>query len=108
MAGVGEEKRRKAFQLLELTRSLLKHARAGDWVALARGEQERQDLARSLFSTPVPPDAAPTVAECIRQVLALDTELLALISASREEAAKAMQEARQGRKAVEAYRRFSR
>lgn len=108
MDGVGEVKRRKAFELLELTSSLLESARAGDWVALARGEQERQELARNLFSTPVPADAAPTVAECIRQVLALDTELLALTSAARDEAARAMQDVRQGQKALDAYRRFSR
>lgn|SRR5690625_1996705 len=108
MDGAGEDKRKKAFQLLELTGTMLEQARAGDWVALARGEQERQELARNLFATPVPADAAPTVAECIRQVLALDTELLALTTTARDESARGMQDMRQGQKALDAYRRFSR
>lgn len=108
MDGTGEDKRRKAFLLLELTEAMLDHARAQDWGALARGELERQNLARDLFSTPVPADAATTVAECIRQVLALDTELLALTSSARDDAAQTMHDARQGQKALDAYRRFSR
>lgn len=107
MDDVSEDKRRKAFRLLELTGAMLESARAEDWIALARGERERQELARDLFATPVPPDAAVTVAECIRQVLDLDTELLALTSAAREEAARAMQDVRHGQKALDTYRRFS-
>lgn len=104
----GGEKRKKAFRLLELTQAMLEHARAQDWVALARHEYERQELARDLFATPVPQDAAATVAECIRQMLDLDTELLSLTSAARDEAAKAMQDVRHGQKALDTYRRFSR
>lgn len=108
MDGTGEDKRRKAFRLLELTQQMLGYAREQDWVALARCEHERQDLARELFATPVPQDAATTVAECVRQVLDLDTQLLAHTSAARDEAAKAMQDARHGQKALDTYRRFSR
>ncbi len=108
MDGTGEDKRRKAFLLLELTETMLNHARAKDWGALARGELERQNLARDLFSTPVPADAATTVAECIRQVLALDSELLALTSSARDAVAQTMHDARHGQKALDAYRRFSR
>jgi hypothetical protein len=108
MSSISEDKRKKAFRLLELTGSMLEFARAEDWVGLARGEQERQELARSLFASPVPQDAAATVAECIRQMLALDSELLSLTSAAREDAARSMQDVRQGQKAMDAYRRFSR
>lgn len=105
---MGEDKRKKAFRLLELTGAMLEAARAEDWIALARGEQERQELARDLFSTPVPREAAATVAECIRQMLALDSELLTLTTAARDQAAQAMQDVRQGQKALDAYKRFSR
>jgi hypothetical protein len=108
MESAGEIKRKKAFRLLELTQAMLAMARTGDWVGLARGEHERQELARDLFATPVPQDAAATVAECIRQMLDLDSELLVLTSAAREEAARAMQDVRTGQKALDTYRRFSR
>jgi len=108
MSSVSEDKRKKAFRLLELTGSMLEFARAEEWVALARAEQERQELARSLFASPVPADAATTVAECIRQMLALDSELLTLTTAARDDAARSVQDMRQGQKAMDAYRRFSR
>lgn len=102
------EREQLAHELLDLTRSLLELAKAGDWVLLAAKEEERQRIARDLFATPVPPEAAPTVADCVRQVLDIDQQLLALVEAGREEAAKAMQDVKAGHKAAAAYRRFSR
>jgi hypothetical protein len=103
-----EDRAALAHRLLALTREMLEFARGQDWAALAQGEIERQELSRRIFASPVPPEAAPTVAECIRQVLSLDQELIVLTEAGREAAARSLQEARTGQKAAAAYRRFSR
>ncbi len=103
-----QEREQLVRELLDLTRTMLDLARAGDWALLAAKEDERQRLARDLFATPVPPEAAPVVADCVRQVLSLDQELLQLTEAGREEAAKALKESQKGQQAAAAYRRFSR
>lgn len=97
-----------AQRLLTLTREMLELARRQDWAGLAQRELERQDVARELFASPVPREDASTVADCVRQVLDLDQELITLSEAGREDAARAMQEVRTGREAAKAYRRFSR
>ena len=98
----------RAERLLALTREMLRLAEAGDWVLLAERENERQNLSAELFATPVPREAAPVVADCIRRLLDLDQDLLTLVQAHREEAAQAVRDTRQGRAAADAYRRFSR
>lgn len=103
-----QDREQLARELLELTQSMLAHARAGEWADLAAKEDRRQRLARDLFATPVPAEAASVVADCVRQVLDLDQELIQLTEAGREEAAKAVKNAQKGQQAASAYRRFSR
>ena len=98
----------QAHRLLELTREMLELAKSKDWPALAVREAERQEVARELFASPVPQSAASAVAECVRDVLTIDQELIVLTEAGRDDAARAMQEVRTGQKARDAYRRFSR
>lgn len=97
-----------ARRLLELTREMLDLGKAGDWVLFAQREQERQSLSRAIFATPVPREAAPLVADCIRRVLDLDQELITLAEEQREKAARTMREVQRGRFAANTYRRFSR
>lgn len=80
----------------------------GDWVLFAQREEERQHFSRELFATPVPREAASVVAECVRRVLDLDQQLVALADAHRDEAANALKDVHKGRAAASAYRRFSR
>ncbi|KAB7627185.1 flagellar protein FliT [Alkalilimnicola sp. S0819] len=103
-----QDRERLARELLELTQSMLAHARAGEWADLALKETRRQALARDLFATPVPPEAAPVVADCVRDVLTLDQELIQLTEASREQAARAVTQAQKGQQAATVYKRFSR
>lgn len=97
-----------AHRLLALTREMLELARQKDWPALAVREAERQEVARELFASPVPRAAASAVADCVRQVLDIDQELIVLAESGREDAARAMQEVRTGQRARDTYRRFSR
>lgn len=99
---------RAAQRLLELTREMLDLGQSGDWVLFAQREEERQGLSRAIFATPVPREAAPMVAECIRRVLDLDQELITLAEAHRDKAARAMRDVQRGRQAADIYRRFSR
>ena len=98
----------QAKKLLALTEEMKGLATAGDWPVLAQREAERQEVARDLFATPVPREAAATVADCVRQVLDIDQDLLTLIEQKREQAAQALKDSRVGQKALDAYRRFSR
>lgn len=107
-APAASDHERAARRLLELTREMLDLGRDGDWVLFAQREEERQNLSRAIFATPVPREAAPAVAECIRRVLDLDQELITLAEAHRDKAARAMREVQRGRQAADAYRRFSR
>lgn len=103
-----QEREEAARRLLALTREMLDLARAGEWPLFAQREQLRQEISQELFATPVPREAAPVVADCVRRVLDLDQELITLAEAGREEAARALRETERGRKAADAYRRFSR
>lgn len=102
------EREANARHLLSLTREMLDLGRAGDWVSFVQREQERQRVAHELFATPVPREAAAVVADCIRRVLDVDHELIALAEAHRDEAAAALKDMRTGAQAANAYRRYSR
>lgn len=102
------ERERVAHRLLDLTREMLALGRASDWVRFARRAEERQHLSSELFATPVPRESAAMVADCIRQVLELDQELITLAEGRRDAAARTMGNVRRGRQAADAYRRFSR
>ncbi|MBA1146974.1 flagellar protein FliT [Ectothiorhodospiraceae bacterium WFHF3C12] len=103
-----EEREEAARRLLDLTREMLDLAKSGDWPLFAQRELRRQELSQALFATPVPREAAPVVADCIRRVLDMDQELITLADKGREEAARAMKETQKGKQAADAYRRFSR
>ncbi len=107
-AGSAEDRERIARRLLALTHDMLTLGRQGDWVLFSQREEERQQLSRDLFATPVPRAAAAVVAGCVRRVLDIDQELIALADSNREEAAKALKDVQKGRAATSAYRRFSR
>ncbi|MCS4502800.1 flagellar protein FliT [Arhodomonas aquaeolei] len=107
-AAAAAERERIARRLLALTREMRTFGEAGDWVGFAEREAERQELSRELFATPVPHDAAPVVADCVRRVLELDESLIELARAHRDEAARMLEESQRGRQAADAYRRFSR
>lgn len=107
-AAAASDPERAARRLLELTREMLDLGQGGDWVLFAQREEERQSLSRAIFATPVPREAAPLVAECIRRVLDLDQELITLAEAHRDKAARAMRDVQRGRQAANVYRRFSR
>lgn len=103
-----QSKAHLAQQLLWLTEDMRKLAKEGEWALLAQRELERQSIARDLFASPVPAEDARVVAECVRQVLDVDQDLLTLVEQGKDEAAKAMQEVQTAKKATDAYKRFSR
>jgi hypothetical protein len=106
--GGAEDRERIARRLLALTHEMLTLGRQGDWVLFSQREEERQQLSRDLFATPVPREAAAVVADCVRRVLDIDQQLIALADEHREEAAKALKDLQKGRTAASAYKRFSR
>lgn len=102
------QRKQMGRRLLGLTEQMLRAARSGDWTAVGEYEIQRQQAARDLFATPVPESAANTVEYCVSQVLALDPELIRLVSQARDTAGVDVQNLRAGRRAVDQYARFSR
>jgi hypothetical protein len=97
------DRRRRADEILQLTRSMHRLATEGDWDALVEQEQRRRPLLDGLFSRPFPATDSPWAAVFIRQVLALDKETMELARAGRDDLAGGLGAIGRGRKATKAY-----
>ena len=103
-----EEKKQAARRLLGLTETMLRAARQEDWETVAAHEQERRELAHTLFAEPLPAEAVDVVRRCLTELLEIDPELRRRLSESRDSAAQAVRDAQTGRAALSAYQRYSR
>ncbi|MFV8833599.1 flagellar protein FliT [Aquisalimonas sp. APHAB1-3] len=103
-----DEKKQSARRLLGLSEQMLRAARQGEWASVAELEAQRRDLSQQLFADPVPAEAADVVNHCVRELLALDPELIQLAEAARDEAGEAVRRTQTGKTALSAYRRYSR
>ncbi|GAP65254.1 hypothetical protein MBSD_n0543 [Mizugakiibacter sediminis] len=82
---------------LRLSRAMLALARGGDWARLAELQAERARLLR--HDGALPAEAAPL----LRELLAVNAELDACVSAARDAAAREWDAARRGRQGTDAY-----
>jgi hypothetical protein len=89
--------------LIALTRTMLEKAQSSAWDEVIELEAERRDLIAAFFLTPIQPELAPTVAEGIQLILAIDRESAKLGLAEKLDAGQALRQMEQGRKAVKAY-----
>ncbi len=64
--------------LIQLSRAMLSKARAGEWDDVFGMESQRQRLIRDAFAQPPAVERAAGIAAGIREILALDKELIAL------------------------------
>jgi MoxR-like ATPase len=88
-------------RLSEETRARL---RDGDDDFLEAALERRDALLAAIAETPVRPGEAPEVSAAIRQALALDRELLALLESRREEVRRDIARITEGRAALQSYR----
>ena len=82
---------------------MLQVAQAEDWQTLVSLEEARKDLIAALFSPPLAAERAPGVAEAIREILAIDQQIIALSEAGRQQAANGMRQLHQAHRAMQAY-----
>lgn len=86
-----------------LSESMMAHAKAGEWEALATLEQQRRALIESFFATPVGPAEAPKVAQYIESLLAQDKVMMSLGTTATEQVQGEINTFSTGRKAKQAY-----
>ena len=89
--------------LLELTRHMLQVAQAEDWQTLVSLEDARKDLIAALFAPPLAAVHTPGLAEVIREILAIDQQVITLSEAGRQQAANGMRQLHQAHRAMQAY-----
>jgi hypothetical protein len=90
-------------RLRALSKEMLDFAKADEWDAVITQEAQRCGLIETLFAQPMPPAVIPSVADCIREVLANDKVLLTLARKAREKIIHHMTHLDKGRKACLAY-----
>ena len=93
-------------ELLNLTQAMLSAAEVGNWGEVTKLEVQRQAVVRKLEAT-INATGVETsidaIANDLREVLSINTRMLALGEQVRSELAGSMSGLRQGRKAVNAY-----
>lgn len=96
-----------AGKIVRLSERMRDMARAQDWDALARLEQERQKSLESLFSHPHMPEGLEQIAEALQEVIELDRESIALSEKVKDDLGLALNRQSQGRRALRSYLRNS-
>ena len=93
-------------QLLSQSQRLLDLADQEDWQAVAEKESIRDALAHQVFANGFKPENMDEV-EALRQVIALNDEVLRLAQDARQEVADAAKKIRTNKKATDAYKHLS-
>lgn len=94
---------RSLSAILELTRHMLRMAETEDWQALMALEEARQGIMAAFFAPPWAAERVPGVASALRDVLALNQQIIALSEAGRQQAADGMRQLQQKHRAMQAY-----
>lgn len=89
--------------LLRLSQEMLDTARTGDWQKLAEIEQRRHPLLHAYFNNDAGTVTPIEQAQRIRQLQAIEEEVLAECKASRKITGDELQEMQRGKKAGQAY-----
>ena len=92
-----------ADKVLRLSQRMLETAGQGEWEMLGQLEQERSRSLESLFQHPQMPDALPTIANTLLQVVDLDRQCIALGQQARDAMAAELNLQAQGERAVRSY-----
>lgn len=92
-----------AQKVLRLTQLMLESAEQGDWDLLRKLETERSRSLDSLFQHPEMPEALPTIASALQQVIDLDRRSIELGEAARNDMARELHHQHQGQLAVNSY-----
>jgi hypothetical protein len=89
--------------VVHLSRKMLTSAQQERWPELIQMEKDRQGMLGQIFSQTISIQQAEAVAAMIRELLAIDREVIALSEAGRQQAAAQMKQLSRQKKAHAAY-----
>ncbi|MBL4761982.1 MAG: flagellar protein FliT [Gammaproteobacteria bacterium] len=93
-------------QLLNQSQRILELATQKDWQTVAEKESIRDALAQQVFANGFKPQSMADV-ETLRQVIALNDEVIRRAQAARQQVAAAAKKLRSNKKATDAYKHLS-
>lgn len=89
--------------IMRLTHDMARQADAGEWDEVLRRETERRKAMEAFFAHGVSPADAEKLAEGMRELMALDKDVMVCCRRARDEAAEAATALGVGRRAQAAY-----
>ena len=89
--------------IIDMTHAMLSCAQRQEWDDVIHKEQERRRALEAFFAQQVTVDEAEAVASGIRELMALDNEILAMGRTARDEVARQAGLLQRGRRAEAAY-----
>ena len=90
-------------QLLALSREMGELAAKGEWEMVVEREAVRREALEAFFAAPIPAEQAPAVAEGIREIMALDEQLVVVCQRAQGELVQLMGSVKAGQKMDAAY-----
>ena len=100
---LSSRRRDSVAAILRCTHEMLSHAREGEWDRLVELEEQRRPMIEAFFSTPPEPHEAPAVAEFIREVQEIDSQVMALAEEGKQATAEALRLLSNRQRAAHAY-----
>ena len=95
-------------EILTISQTMLDHAKRGEWPELSQIESRRSKLLEDFFAQTITPEMASTIEEIIRQVMAIDKEVIVLGEEMQKQMGKDLQNMAKGKVATKAYTENSR
>ena len=90
-------------ELIAMSRTMLGKAQEDAWDEVFSMEEKRREWIRTYFLEPIQQAATQIVAEGIQEIIAIDSEIMALGAQKKLELGLELQKMDQGKKAVKAY-----
>jgi hypothetical protein len=105
---MNKEREQHWLTILRISGKMRQLAQELQWMDLAQLEHTRQNLIKSFFSSPVAPEDAELVSEGIYRIVDMDQQIISLSKRHREEISNKLVDFNAHKKAVSAYKTYSR
>ena len=97
------EYEQKLSEILTISQTMLDHARRGEWPELTQIETRRHKLLEDFFAQTITPEMASIIEDVIRQVMAVDKEVIALGEDIQKQMGKDLRDIGKGKAVTKAY-----
>ena len=102
------EYEQKLSEILIISQTMLDHAKRGEWPELTQIEKRRGKLLEDFFAQTITPEMASTIEDIIRQVMAVDKEVIAIGEDMQKQMGDDLRKISKGKAATKAYTENSR